>query len=87
MDDSNYFCFCKSLVHTSQMTRKRWNISDTFPILGPVVQDCDLIEVVVLQYCKYNSVPWVFFGKAIFYLMCLTATTTKFLLFNFHKVS
>lgn len=57
MDDSNYFCFCKSLVHTSQVTQKIWNISDTFPILGPAVQDCDLIEAVVLQYCKYNSVP------------------------------
>lgn len=57
MDDSNYFCFCKSLVHTSQVTQKIRNISDTFPILGPAVQDCDLIEAVVLQYCKYNSVP------------------------------
>lgn len=54
---SNYFFFCKSLVHTSQMTQKRWNISDTFPNIGPAVQDCDLIIAVVLQYCKYNSVP------------------------------
>lgn len=63
MDESNFFCFCKSLVHTSQMTQKRWNISETFPVTGPTVQGCDLIEAVMLQYCKYNSVPWFLLEK------------------------
>lgn len=66
MDNSNYFCFCKSLVHTSQMTQERWNFSDTFPVIGPVVPDCDLIEAVVLQYCKHNSIPCFLLEKQSF---------------------
>lgn len=48
MDDCNYLCFCKSLVHTSQMTQKGWNVPYAFCYIGPVVQDGDLTEAVVL---------------------------------------
>lgn len=52
MDDCNYFCFSKSVMCTSRIMQERWNVSFTFPCIGPAIQDLDLIGGAVLQYCE-----------------------------------
>lgn len=81
-----YFCFCKSLVHTSQMTQKRWNISYAFPLYsacstGPWSDwsSCATILQIILSlgFCWKSN---LLFNVDFFFFK-----NKRFLLFNFHK--